>query len=154
ALASLASTFGLMLLLAQVARDRGKRLEQHLYDGWGGKPSVVLLRQHDSRVDEHTKRRYREFLRGQLPQLTFPTAQEERTDPEAADKTYQSVTAWLLTQTRDTKRFSILFRENISFGFRRNLWGLKPIGLAVALLAGSASTAAIAYWYWTERTAP
>jgi hypothetical protein len=32
------------------------------------------------------------------------------------------VTAWLLTQTRDTKTFSILFRENISYGFRRNLW--------------------------------
>src|ERR1700745_4199329 len=109
ALASLASSFGLMLLIAQIARDRGKKLEQALYDGWGGKPSVALLRYRDSRIDEHTKERYREYLMGQLPKLTLPSAEEERANPEAADAAYQSVSAWLLTQTRDTKRFSILF---------------------------------------------
>ena len=139
ALASLASSFGLMLLLAQVARDRGKRLEPHLYQGWDGKPSVSLLRHRDTRIDQHTKSRYREFLKTQLPQLTLPTAEEERADPEAADGKYQSVTEWLLTRTRDTKRFSILFRENVSFGFRRNLWGLKPVGAAVTLMAGCAA---------------
>ena len=80
--------------------------------------------------------------------------EEEVANPEAADNAYQSVTAWLLTQTRDTKRFSILFRENISFGFRRNLWGLKPVGVAVTLLASCASSAAIAYRYWAEQTTP
>jgi hypothetical protein len=60
----------------------------------------------------------------------------------------------LLTQTRDTKRFSILFRENISFGFRRNLWGLKPLGVAVTLTAACASTAAIGYRYWAEQSSP
>ena len=152
--ASVASSFGLALLLAQVARDRGKRLEPALYDTWGGKPSVALLRHRDTRIDEHTKSRYREFLKGQLPQLKLATIEEEGANPEAADNAYQSVTAWLLTQTRDTKRFSILFRENISFGFRRNLWGLKPVGIAVTLMASCASTAAIAYRYWAEQRAP
>ena len=152
--ASVASSFGLALLLAQVARDRGKRLESSLYDSWGGKPSVALLRHRDSRIDEHTKSRYRGFLHGQLPELKLPTAEEEGADPEAADRAYQSVTAWLLTQTRDTKRFSILFRENISFGFRRNLWGLKPLGIAVTLTAACASTAAITYRYWAEHGPP
>jgi hypothetical protein len=86
--------------------------------------------------------------------LKLPTAEEEAAYPEAADSAYQSVTTWLLTQTRDTKRFSILFRENISFGFRRNLWGLKPIGAAVTLMASCASTAAIAYCYWAEQKMP
>jgi hypothetical protein len=154
AVASVASSFGLALLLSQVARDRGKRLESSLYDSWGGKPSVALLRHRDSRIDEHTKSRYRGFLNGELPELKLPTVEEERADPEAADKAYQSVTAWLLTQTRDTKRFSILFRENISFGFRRNLWGLKPLGVAVTLTAACASTAAIGYRYWAEQSSP
>jgi hypothetical protein len=154
ALASLASSFGLMLLLAQVARDRGKKLEVSLYDAWGGKPSVVLLRHRDSRIDEHTKTRYRAFLKGKLPQLTLPSADEERANPEAADAVYQSVTTWLLTQTRDTKRFAILFRENISFGFRRNLWGLKPVGIAITLAAGCLSLAAMGYRHWLEQSAP
>lgn len=152
--ASVASSFGLSLLLSQVARDRGKRLEPALYESWGGKPSVALLRHRNSRIDEYTKTRYREFLGTQLPQLKLPSAAEEEANPAAADSAYQSVTAWLLTQTRDTKRFSILFKENISFGFRRNLWGLKPIGITVALAACLASTATIAYRYWIAQIAP
>jgi hypothetical protein len=44
ALVSLASSFGLILLLSQVARDRGKQGEPELYRTWGGKPSVAVLR--------------------------------------------------------------------------------------------------------------
>lgn len=117
AVASVGSSFGLALLLAQVARDRGKRLEPALYESWGGKPSVVLLRHRDPRIDDHTKSRYQEFLKGQLPQLELATAEDESANPDTADKAYQSVTAWLLTQTRDVKRFSILFREISRSGF-------------------------------------
>jgi hypothetical protein len=149
AVASVASSFGLVILLAQVARDRGKRLEPALYDSWGGKPSVAFLRHGDARIDEYTKARYREFLKVALPKLTLPSPEDEERNPAASDHAYQSVTNWLLTQTRDTKRFSILFRENVSFGFRRNLWGLKPIGVTVTFLTAAGSTAAILYRYWT-----
>jgi len=144
-LVSLASSLGLVLLLAQLGRDRGKRGERKLYESWGGKPSVALLRHADSRIDDHTKARYRDFIQRRLPALTLPSAADERSDPAAADKVYESVTAWLLTQTRDTKRFLILFKENIGFGFRRNMWGLKLFGLLIAILGGSVSTAAMAY---------
>jgi len=152
--ASVASSFGLSLLLSQVARDRGKRLEQWLFDSWGGKPSVALLRHRDARIDEHTKSRYRAFLSAQLPQLSLPAAAEEAANLADADRAYQSATAWLLTQTRDTKRFAILFKENISFGFRRNLWGLKPVGVGVVLAAALASTAAIAIKFVAGQGAP
>jgi hypothetical protein len=153
-LVSLASSFGLVLLLAQLGRDRGKRCEGGLYKSWGGKPSVALLRQGDSRIDDHTKARYRDFIRRTLPTLTLPSADDEKADPAAADRVYESVTAWLLTQTRDTKRFSILFKENIGYGFRRNLWGLKPFGLAISILGASISTATIAYKTVASGAAP
>src|SRR5262249_41800458 len=57
-------------------------------------------------------------------------------------------------QTRDTKRFSILFKENVGFGFRRNLRGLKPFGLAISILGASASMAAIVYQAIASGTAP
>lgn len=153
-LVSLASSLGLVLLLAQLGRDRGKRCEGELYKSWGGKPSIALLRHCDSRIDDHTKARYRDFIQRRLPALTLPSAADEEAAPAAADNAYASVTAWLLTQTRDTRRFSILFRENISFGFRRNLWGLKPFGLAISILGALVSTAAIAYRTLTSGTAP
>jgi hypothetical protein len=82
ALVSLASCFGLVLLLSQIARDRGKRREAELYSAWGGKPPVALLRHPDRRIDDHTKARYRAFLKDQLPQLVLPTGQEERANHE------------------------------------------------------------------------
>src|SRR5229473_2779149 len=151
ALVSVACSCGLMFLLSQIARDRGKQKEPDLYAGWGGKPSVALLRHRDRRIDPQTKARYCGFLKSKLPQLVLPTEAEEETDPARADAAYVSVTAWLLTQTRDTKVFNLLFRENISYGFRRNLWGLKPIGIATTLVVAAASTFAIGYKYWTQQ---
>jgi hypothetical protein len=152
ALVSVACSCGLMFLLSQIARDRGKQKEPDLYAGWGGKPSVALLRHRDCRIDQQTKAQYCAFLKSKLPLLVLPTEADENADQDRADAAYESVTAWLLTQTRDTKIFNLLFRENISYGFRRNLWGLKPIGVAATLLAAAASTFAIGYTYWTKQT--
>jgi hypothetical protein len=151
---SLASTFGLVLLLSQLGRDRGKRCEPNLYRLWGGKPSVALLRHSDSHIDDHTKSRYRAFIARKLTNLVLPSREEEAADREKADKIYESVTAWLLTQTRDTKKFSVLFKENISYGFRRNLFGLKSIGLAISLVTATISTAILIYKYYVHGEAP
>jgi hypothetical protein len=151
---SVASSFGLALLLAQVARDRGKQREPDLFKSWGGKPSVVLLRHRDRRIDAQTKARYRAFLAEQLPQLKLPTAEEEQANPDEADGAYESVTRWLLTQTRDVKVFGLLFRENVNYGFRRNLWGLKSVGLTIAVIAGAASTGVMLYQFISEHTLP
>jgi hypothetical protein len=153
-LISLATSCGVVLLLSQLGRDRGKRCEPRLYQLWGGKPSVALLRHVDTRIDDHTKSRYRAFIGRSLPGLILPSAAEEGADAAKADKVYESVTAWLLTQTRDTKKFSILFKENISFGFRRNLWGLKPMGLTISLVACGVSTALLLYRYHASGDAP
>ena len=42
---------------------------------------------------------------------------------------------WLLNHTRpeDGKKFDLLFKENVAYGFRRNALGVKPIGLIVSI---------------------
>src|SRR5712671_2866744 len=139
-LVSLVSSFGVTLLLSNLGRDRGKHLEPRLYQLWGGKPSVALLRHSDSRIDDHTKKRYRAFLAHKLTEPVLPSPGDEASDPANADRAYESVTAWLLTQTRDEKRFEVLFKENIAFGFRRNMWGLKSIGTIIAIVVAAMST--------------
>jgi hypothetical protein len=144
-LVSLAAAFGILLWFSQIARDEGKRKEPELYRQWGGKPSVAMLRASDTRIDRITKARYKKFLVNRVPGLVFPSEDEERRDPTTAESACESATAWLLTQTRDIKRFGLLFQENVSYGFRRNLWGLKRLGIAISLGSAVVSSAVVAY---------
>ena len=117
--------------LTQIGRDRGKALEPALFQSWGGKPSVAMLRHSDPRLGEATKERYRNFLTNAVPELKLASLEEERGCPERADDGYQSATDWLLARTRDRERFELLFRENINYGFRRNIWALRPWAFAM-----------------------
>ena len=121
--------------LTQVGRDRGKVQEPALYASWGRKPSVAMLRHSDTRLNAPTKNRYRAFLQRAVPGLALASPEEERTDPEAADDGYESANAWLLAQTRNRERFGLLFAENINYGFRRNVWALKPWAFALEAIA-------------------
>jgi hypothetical protein len=62
--------------------------------------------------------------------------------PRHADNTYDTCVRWLLEQTRDQKKFSLVFEENCNYGFRRNLWGMKPMGIllsTIGIIFGSAA---------------
>ena len=127
---------GLLYWMAGLARARDKRLESRLFKAWGGKPSVQLLRHRNATVNRVTKARLHALLAGRLG-VSFPTTEEEQRSPESAGQIYKSATRWLLEQTRDTNKYSLLFTENISYGFRRNMLGLRWIGLACTALAAS-----------------
>jgi len=116
---------GGITFLTQTGRDRGKALESELFQSWGGKPSAAMLRHSDKRLDTATKKRYRNVLERTVPDLRLASVDEELSCPQQADDGYESATAWLLAHTRDHERFALLFRENINYGFRRNIWALK-----------------------------
>jgi len=154
ALVALLGFCGGILWLSHLARDRGKALEPKLFKDWSGMPSTAMLRHRDDRLPAPLKARYKARLQKHLPDLAFPCVEEEEKDPSAADAIYASAGAWLLSQTRDRKRFGLLFEENVNYGFRRNFWALK----AEALLVGGASllisAVAIAAEYARVGTAP
>jgi hypothetical protein len=136
------ATLGLAVLLfalSDLARARGKRIEPVLFNALGGKPSVMMLRFADDSFDRQAKTRYLAFLAGKLSE-SAPTEDDERRDPAAADAFYDRCGAWLRENTRNGKKFSILFNENVSYGYRRNLFALKWPALAlnggVVLLCG------------------
>jgi hypothetical protein len=117
--------------LMQAGRQRGKKMEPKLFGQWGGKPSVVMLRYRDQRLGTSLKDRYRRFLAANVPGIAFPSASDEAHDPEAADALYEAANAWLLVQTRDREAFRLVFEENVNYGFRRNLWALRPFGFVL-----------------------
>jgi hypothetical protein len=125
---------GGLFLMTNLGREWGKRLELKLFEEWGGKPSTQLLRYRDGCIEGITKERYHVFLAGKINK-PFPTREEEALNPDAADDIYQSGVRWLLNQTRDTKRFGLLFKENIAYGFRRNALGVKPVGWSLSVIS-------------------
>jgi hypothetical protein len=141
ALVGLAVACGLTMLLAQLARLRGRRVEERLFSLWGGKPTTIWLRHRDDHLDAHTKARYHAYLTEHIADWQVPTIQEEGQRSVETDARYDSATRWLRERTRDKGRFPIIFHENVSYGFRRNLYGLKAIGMVLAALTIAANGA-------------
>ncbi|TGQ35682.1 hypothetical protein [Mesorhizobium sp. M00.F.Ca.ET.216.01.1.1] len=85
-------------------------------------------------MDSGTRDRFRNFLARQIGK-TAPTRESEDADPAGAAQYYVECNNYLRNNIYDTDRFRVLFNENISYGFRRNLYGLKAYGIAINLLA-------------------
>ncbi len=83
--------------------------------------------------DAGTKAQYIGFVSGKIGGPA-PTAKDEEADPVKCDAYYERCGNWLRENTRDTKKFKLLFDENINYGYRRNLLGLKAPGLAIDAL--------------------
>mgnify|MGYP007126061555 CR=1 FL=1 len=123
----------LLYALSDLARRRGKSLEDTLYHNMGGKPSTSMLRHRDSRFDAVTKERWCKFLASRLA-TQAPSAEAEARDPTAADAFYASCGDWLREHTRDRRKFKLIFEELVTYGFRRNLLGLKWPALIMDVL--------------------
>ena len=138
---------GVTTWLTQIGRDRGKTIEPRLYRLWDGKPSVAMLRHRNLLLAKETKHRYRIFLGKNVPELRLATPEEEQEYPDKADDGYENATSWLLAKTRDRGRFYMIFEENVNYGFRRNLWALKPTAIITDIsVIVSATIYAIVPW--------
>ena len=127
-------------LLTQLARDQGKKREPSLFRQWGGRPSDRALSYAGGVYPAPTLARRHRALSKMDPKLKFPKSSEaELATPEAWLPVYASATDLLLAKTRDHGKFALLFQENINYGYRRNLWGMKPAGILACLVGLAAS---------------
>jgi hypothetical protein len=132
---------GLILFLSRIARQRGRVVQGNIERDLGGLPTTIALRRRDTTIDRQTKERYYRFLSSRGHHV--PTADEEELNGTAADLGYRACITWLLEQTRDKSRFRMIADENIDYGFRRNLFGLKNVAIAIALFCIAINSAAI-----------
>jgi hypothetical protein len=123
-------------VLGLLARRTGKRLEADFFTKWGGKPSVLVLRHDNSLVDSVSKGRYHKFLAGALG-VPAPTPETEQHNSSAANQFYESAGNRLRELTRSRSDFPLVFEENVSYGFWRNLRGLKPFALVLDFLVSA-----------------
>jgi len=140
---------GGIFLLSQLARDAGKNGEKALFEGWGGTPSVTIFRHRDTRLDSITKARYHKTLAVLVKGAKAPSVEEERVDPTAADLIYTSWSSYLRVKARDdAKKYPLVLQENVNYGYRRNLRGLRTLGIITTTLC---CTIAIVWSYVSYR---
>jgi hypothetical protein len=118
---------GAIFALANITRGRGKALEEKLVKQWGGLPTTILLRHRDDFFDRHTKERYHDAIRTKLG-IPVPSEGEESADPEGADHAYMGAARRLRELTRGDAK--LLLKENIAYGFHRNMTAMRPVGIA------------------------
>lgn len=132
AILAVMSSCGAIYTLSSIARGRGKVLETKLVAEWGGLPTTIALRHRDKHLDSVTKRGYHEAIASKL-NIKMPSAEEEQLNPEAADEAYKAAGVKLRQLTRTDKK--LLLKENIAYGFHRNMVAMKPIGILVCITA-------------------
>lgn len=119
---------GVIFGLGSVARGLGKALEEKLIFKWGGMPTTICLRHSDKFLDDYTKQRYRDLIKLKLD-ISMPTKEEEASNPSRADGLYMGVSRKLRELTRNDK---FLLKENINYGFHRNMTAMKSIGIVTS----------------------
>jgi hypothetical protein len=129
----IAASCGILFLLTHLVRDKGKAKEDELFKLWKGMPSVAIFRHCDSKLDAITKKRYHKRL-SNICETSSVTVEEEEANKESADGVYQAWSQYLRGQTRDKGKFHLLFQENINYGFRRNMFGVRCIGIVISLV--------------------
>ena len=121
-------------LLMQANRRRfGKRREGALWDNWGGPPTTRFLRHGNNEFNANTRNRIHDNLR--RFGLYIPSQDEQNQNPQEADDFYESCTDELRRRTRDSNRFHLVFKGLKEYGFRRNIFALKPYGLIFSALS-------------------
>ena len=133
----------LLYALTHVVRALGKKAEIRLLAQWGDLPTTRWLLWSDPTLDASTKQRYYDFLREKG--LPMPSAHDQRADPDGTRQRLASAVTWLRNNRRGDL-YRILHGENASYGFRRNLYGAKPLGIALSVISAcvSAGFAAVA----------
>jgi hypothetical protein len=117
-------------IAGQLGRDRGKNMQAELWASWGGSPTLRKLQYRGGSSRGRVERLHARI--GEILGETLPTAEEESAEPAAADDRYEEVSARIRALTRDGKLFPLLLAENINYGQRRNMFGLRREGVVFA----------------------
>jgi len=133
-------TLALIYGLGYVIRAKGQQLEPALWRQWGGPPSTRLIRSSDTFFGVDLKNSIRSALTQEFA-LTLPTAAEEKNDPTRADRAIADAFERVRGFLRRFDPTGVWQKNNIEYGFCRNLLGGRMLWTFVAV-----GSIAVGFW--------
>ncbi len=128
---------GVSYFAAHLVRDRGRRLEPRLWASWGGTPTTQVLLDGPDESDQVRSRRW-DLMR----KLYFSAVEPEDGPPSIGDA--EAYVLQLRELTRDGDQFPLVASELAGYGFRRNLLGMRRVGISLCAAATVIAVAAAA----------
>ena len=116
----------IIALYYKFIRNLGKKYENKMYKELGEKPTTIVLRYSDNRIDTITKTRYHKTLNRVIKDIKLPLKKElERKED---DEAYKSAANWIRNYANSNKeREQRVYQELKDYNFWRNLYGGKII---------------------------
>jgi len=127
-LTAIGITSCLAFLFSHLSREFGKEKENGLWKKWGGAPTSQLLRKENNIIDPLTKEKIYSGMKLLLPESAILI---ENGTAEEMEDVFRAWIRYLRGKTRETKKFQLIFKENVDYGFRRNLWAMKKLALLI-----------------------
>ncbi len=112
------SSFGVIAFGANQMSSQGNKLQDRLFEKWGGAPTTLIMRPRSPKLDKHTRERYCRKLAKMIPDFQVISDEQALAERE---------------KTRDPKKHSLILNENIEYGFSRNLRACKPAGVFITI---------------------
>lgn len=138
AIAAFVVTCGILFAMTRIARKVGQNVERKLGKKIGRLHTAELISLADDRLPKAMKATCRSYIETH-GSLGLPSIDDETADPKTAQEDRLLAIRWLLEHTRPRSEATLLMNENISYGFARNLLGLKPLGIAITSLVALGS---------------
>lgn len=128
-------TCGVVNFFANQMSSKGNVLQDKLFKKWGGAPTTLILRHSDNELDKYTKQRYREKLVSLVSNFKNVSERAEKANPTDADQYYISAINYLREKTRDSEKYPLILKENMNYGFSRNLLAFKSTAITIILIS-------------------
>lgn len=133
---------GLLTLMSIISRNLGVRKEKRMVKDLGAYQTTILLRYSDSTIDSYTKTRYHNYLNLNVENIDLPVlAEHEDLNPSKCDDMYNSAVRWLRNNRRDKDKYPLVQKDLITYGYTRNLLGLKTPAIVLYLVVLFGGTA-------------
>jgi len=116
------------ILLANHVGNRGRAAERDLNQRWGGPPTTILLRMESSTSLDAVRRQ----RRGDVRRVYGAPLPDGRTPRAKADEVYHAATLRLRSKASDHAKYPRVFAQNKTYGFERNVYGIRLEGRLVA----------------------
>ncbi|MGO9109823.1 MAG: hypothetical protein ACLP9L_11375 [Thermoguttaceae bacterium] len=120
--------------LGLVARAAGRRIEDFLWESWGGPTTTRWLRPSDTTCSDQQKTRWRSAIK-HMTGLTLPATMTPSRTPEDVDRLIRDATKQLRYAIRERPEARMVAVHNEDYGFARNLLGLRWLWIGLAALS-------------------